>query len=438
MALPDRLVPLGALLRDIAADQRIVDEMVEAARTGSPEIARLPWAENRRHVAALLAAGLSSFERLTDPTERDFAEARRLGAARAAQGVSVTGLLRGVQAARRVVVETALGRGRAAGIPDTALLEGLLDLDRYAGALERALVDGYHAAERELAHTEQDARNRVLRTLLAAGPGDRAADGTAGNAVGGPAGGAVGPAGGTAGGAVGGTAGGSVDGYRADLVRIGLRPDGSYHCVVTDVTDPARIRTAERRLSRCGAVFGTVDDRLTGLSPHRPAADAFDGTTLVVVAPARPLADLAAVHGLCAAALRAATEAGLRGRHGLVDLAGETALAAQPALADLLSTTMLAALDPADGFHRQLASTALVYLDHGQRLDHTAAALHLHPNTVRYRLRRFQELVAVPPPLAEPGGGRWSVLVTVRWWWALRTWLAGAEGDGTPASRLRR
>ncbi|MFI6824003.1 helix-turn-helix domain-containing protein [Micromonospora sp. NPDC050187] len=384
MALPERLVSLGALLRDIAADQRIVDEMVEAARASSAEVARLPWAENRRHVAALLAAGLASFELLADPTERDFVEVRRLGAARAAQGVSVTGLLRGVQAGRRVVVEAALDRGRAAGIPDTALLEGLLDLDRYAGALERALVDGYHAAERDLARTDQDARNRMLRRLLADGP---------------------------------------TAGCREDLLRFGLRPDGRYHCVVTDVTDPARIRAAERRLSRCGGVFGTVDDRLTGLSPRRLPNETLDATTLVVVAPARPLDRLPVLHALCVAALHVAAGAGLRGRHTLVELAGETALAAQPVLADLLGTTLLAALDPADGFHRQLASTALAYLDHGQRLDHTATALHLHPNTVRYRMRRLRELVGMPPLLAEPDG-RWPVLVTLRWWWALRTWLA--------------
>lgn len=304
MVLPERLGSLGALLRDIAADQRIVDEMVEAARTSSTEVARLPWAENRRHVAALLAAGLASFELLADPTERDFAEVRRLGAARAAQGVSVTGLLRGVQAGRRVVVETALDRGRAAGIPDSALLEGLLDLDRYAGALERALVDGYHAAERELARTEQDARNRMLRRLLSAAPSAGCPD---------------------------------------DLARFGLRPDGRYHCVVTDLTEPTRVRTAERRLTRCGGLFGTVDDRLAGLCPRPLPADALDAATLVVTAPTRPLDRLPAMHALCVAALHVAADAGLTGRYRLADLAGEVALAAQPALADVLSTTLLAA-----------------------------------------------------------------------------------------------
>ncbi|WP_405109244.1 helix-turn-helix domain-containing protein [Micromonospora sp. NBC_01405] len=383
MALTERTGPLGALLRELAADRQVVDEMVEAARVHSPEVARLPPAENRRHVAALLAAGLASFQRLAEPSERDFAEARRLGADRAGQGVSVAGLLRGVQAGRQKVVEIALYRGRAAGISDTALLEAMLELGRYASALERALVDGHHTAELELVRTRRDARNRLLRRLLL----DEAADG------------------------------------RPDeLAGFGLRPDGRYHCVVTDLTDPARIPAVRRQFGGGGGVFGTVDDRLAGLSPRLPSADLADAAVLVVAAPARPLAEAPTLHRLCVAALRVAARAGLRGLHGVVDLAGETALAAQPELAGLVSGELLGALDPADDFHRQLASTALAYLDHGQRLDLTAAALHLHPNTVRYRLRRLQELAGLPPTLAEPGG-RWPVPQTVRWWWALRTWL---------------
>ena len=87
----------GEVFRDVlwgmAADERIVDDLVEAARAQAPEVARLPAAETRRHVALLLAAGLASFEGPGDPSERDFAEAVRLGADRAAQRISIGGLL---------------------------------------------------------------------------------------------------------------------------------------------------------------------------------------------------------------------------------------------------------------------------------------------------------------------------------------------------------
>jgi DNA-binding PucR family transcriptional regulator len=128
------------------------------------------------------------------------------------------------------------------------------------------------------------------------------------------------------------------------------------------------------------------------------------------------------MYELCVVALGAAGRSGQRGLRSVVDLAGETALAAQPLLARLLRGALLDPLNPADDFHRELASTALSYLDHGQRLDHTAAALHVHPNTVRYRLRRLREITGLTSIAAEPGE-RLTVLEGVRLWWALRDWL---------------
>jgi DNA-binding PucR family transcriptional regulator len=132
---------------------------------------------------------------------------------------------------------------------------------------------------------------------------------------------------------------------------------------------------------------------------------------------------------LCLAALRIAGRSGLRGVRDLTDLAGEVALAAQPVLADLLRGTLVG-LDHDDDFHRELVATALVYLDHGQRLGHAATALHVHPNTVRYRLDRLAELTG---PLwddstADPS----TVLATLRHWWALRAWLDRNRPAGEP------
>jgi PucR C-terminal helix-turn-helix domain len=375
MAVGTRGSAFRTLLRDMAADHRIVDEIVEAARTQAQEVARLPAAENRRHIEVLLAAGLASFARDGDPTERDFAEATRLGADRAAQGIPIGGLITAVQAGRTRAMEIAIARGRGAGVPDEVLLEAMLELDRYVGVLERHVIDGYHAAERELARSHWEARTRLLRRLLL---GEQPAP--------------------------------AVD----ELARWGLRPDGRYHCVVSDATEPAR-------LAAYRGVFGSIDTRQAGLAPRLPAPAATDPDLLVVVSPARTLPEIPAVYELCVAALRAG--GALRGSRRLVDLAGETALAGQPLLAELLSADLLSALKPGDDFHRELASTALAYLDHGQRLDHTAAALHVHPNTVRYRLRRLFEITGMPLSAADPG--EWlTVLETLRCWWALRAWLS--------------
>ncbi|WP_236062041.1 PucR family transcriptional regulator [Actinacidiphila acididurans] len=396
---------LADVLHSMITDPSVVDEVVAAART-SPEVARLPVAENRRHVRVLLAAGLTTFERAYEgagasgdrgePVEED-PRAALLGADRAVQGVPLTGLLRGVQAGRRRALEIGVARGRSAGVPDAVLLDAMLHFDRHASAMERQVIEGYHTAELELARTARDARTQVLRRLLHGDP--------------------------------------AVHPGAEEVLGAGLHPDVRYHCVLSDVAGPVQAHALERRLTVPGGLFGLVDGRLAGLTPRLPAQLDPDGP-LLVVSPALTLAEVPAVYPLCERALRAADAAGLRGPHHLTDLAAETALAAQPDLARLLADRLLGALDPADGFHRELALTALAYLDHDRRLDRTAAALHVHPNTVRYRLAKLARATGAaldPPAPAGPDGGApatgpaagSAVPGTLRWWWALRTWLEG-------------
>ncbi|MFJ8909804.1 PucR family transcriptional regulator [Amycolatopsis sp. NPDC102389] len=374
---------LHDVLATMAADADVVDEVVRAARTESPEVASLPVSENRRHVAIVLAAGLASFDRPGGAGEQDYAAAADLGADRAAQGVPLAALLRGVQAGRSRAVEIAVERGKAAGVPDDVMLAALVDFDRNTRALERQVIAGYHEAELELARTVHDSRARVLRRLLGG-------DTTAPSAE--------------------------------EVASIGLNPGGRYHCLLSDVGDPYQARVVERRLGATGGVFGLVDGRLAGLAPRLPTPSALGDDVLMVVSPAVPLAEVRATHALCVMALPTAARS--RGLHAVADLAVETALAAQPGLAALLGDTLLSALTPGDPFHEQLVSTALAYLDHGRRLDQTAAALHVHANTVRYRLSRLGEITGTSLDPPEDGGGS-HVRHTVGWWWALRTWRSG-------------
>jgi hypothetical protein len=371
--------PLATLVGELAADEELVDDVVDASGAD--------WTGRRQDVAALLAAAFAAFTLVADVEEADFSEAVRFGAERAALGVGVAGLLAGVHAGRSRLLEIAITRGREAGIGYDALLQALLRLDRYGTALERHVMDGYRAAERQLNRDNRAARIRFLRGVLL---GDSP----------------------------------SPD----DLARFGMRADALYHCVVSDAAEPSRVRAMEQAFGRCGGVLAPVDGRLSGLAARLPAGPALDRSVLVVTTPPVPLGSARSAYRLCRTALRAAgTASGVR---KVADLAGETALAAQPMLAGFLTSDLLAALDPADEFHRRVASTALAYLDHGQRLDRTAAALHLHPNSVRYRLRRLAELT---------GSGPWDehlpVLETVRWWWALHTWSSSAaarvSGTGT-------
>ncbi|MEJ2859261.1 MULTISPECIES: helix-turn-helix domain-containing protein [unclassified Saccharothrix] len=368
------------VFREMATDVRVVEELVRVARRSAADVAALPEAETRRHVQVLLAAALDFFERSGEPDDRHFAAAEALGADRAAQGISIDGLLRGVQAGRAEAMKIAIARGREAGVPSEAILEAVLDMDRYTGALERHVVNGYHTAELELSRTTRDADTHLLRRLLL--HGDTPTPG--------------------------------------ELRRAGLTPGHRYHCLVSDVSDPGRARVLEQHLRGSGGVFGLVEGRLSGLATRLADLAALPTAVpgvLLVAAPAAPLDHVHDIHPLCVAATGLASRAGRTGLHHLTDLAGEVALHAQPVLATLLADT-LTALDPTDDFHRELVATALVHLDHGQRLRHAATALHVHPNTVRYRLDRLAELTGTPWDEPPP-----SVLAGLCRWWSLRVWL---------------
>ncbi|WP_229904442.1 PucR family transcriptional regulator [Lentzea cavernae] len=364
------------VLEAVAADDKVVERVVDAARGNSPEVARLPAEENRRHIAFLLSEGIAHLERGGSPDDGDFSAALSLGSDRAAQGVSMAGLLRGVHAGRTELIRAAVQLARSLGVDDGTILDFMIDLDHYVGAVERHIISGYHTAELQLSRTARDLNAQVLRRLLVSGDFPDT----------------------------------------AELARAGLRPDGRYHCVVSGVTDPSHARTLEQRLHTSGGVYGLVEGRLAGLT-HAPPPWSDD---LLVVSPATALKSLRGTYSMCTQALAAAGAA--CGVRLLTDLAGETALAAFPALAGTLADSLLGQLDPKSSFHHEMVVTALCYLDNGGRLSATASALHIHANTVRYRLDRLVELTGAD--LGEnPDAGRSHVLTTLHTWWALRSWL---------------
>ncbi|WP_327695610.1 PucR family transcriptional regulator [Streptomyces sp. NBC_00459] len=422
---------VAEVLRAMAADKDVQGELVHAARKHSPEVARLAEAETHWHVTAMInAAGAW----LGDPGERDpgdrdddeqgadtqdFAAALLLGADRAGQGVPMTAVLRGVQAALTRTVEITVDRCRAAGVPDAALLTVVLRLKEYGDTLQRHVVHGYRTAEWDTPRALGETRARLLHRLLVEGEPAPAAE---------------------------------------ELARAGLRHDAVRHLLVADPGgDPARTRRLAHRLAALrGCLFGMLDGRLVGLYPRLPVGETIEdgeeeregeweeegGGALVVVSPAVPLDDLRAAYALCVRALdldggataAQAPGAGPYGRHGvyeLTELAAEIALADQPLLGAWLSARLLANLDPGDDFHRQIAVTALAFLDHGRRLDRTAATLFTHPNTVRYRLARLQQLTGESLTDDLPGSASSGPPGTLHWWWALRTWL-GPGADGKP------
>ncbi|MFI6333711.1 PucR family transcriptional regulator [Streptomyces sp. NPDC050535] len=390
MNVADEHDSVAEVLRSMADDVDVCGALVDAARDRSPELARLAEVETRSHVSAMIRAAESWFDTFDRVEEQDFAAALLLGADRAGQGIPMTAVLRGLQAAFTRTAEIMVVRCRSGGVSDGALLTMVMRMKEYGDAVERHVINGYRAAEQGTRHEPLGELTRVLRQILVGG----------------------------------------VVPSAEELARAGIHSGGRHHCLVWDMGDPAHARPPASGAAALRGTFGPVEGRLVGLCPRVPTPQEIDATAFVVVSPAAPVDELRPLYRLCVRAVDIGRRQGRRGPHDLTDFAAEIALADQPLLGSCLSGRFLTGLDRSDTFHRQLALTALAFLDSGRRLDQTATALFTHPNTVRYRLGRLQQItgrsLTDTPPESRSGP-----LSTLHWWWALTTWL-GPGGDSAP------
>jgi PucR-like helix-turn-helix protein len=158
-------------------------------------------------------------------------------------------------------------------------------------------------------------------------------------------------------------------------------------------TDLARVG---RRLS-VDALVATVGGVGCALVPAGDRKELERATQKLTAAlgPVVPRSELSGAWSLASAALRAA-EAGVIEADGLImaeEHLPELLLFESGGLAERLAERRLAPLDDLTPAGRaRMEETALAYVQHGGNAAAMARALHLHPQTIRYRLGRLREL----------------------------------------------
>lgn len=95
-----------------------------------------------------------------------------------------------------------------------------------------------------------------------------------------------------------------------------------------------------------------------------------------------------------------ARHGGLTGVQGLEELSWRVAVVDQPELVSLLRRRILEPLAAEGVFGAELEASLRSYLAQGLSIPRAAADQNLHVNTMRYRLRRFEELTGMS--LADP------------------------------------
>jgi DNA-binding PucR family transcriptional regulator len=109
--------------------------------------------------------------------------------------------------------------------------------------------------------------------------------------------------------------------------------------------------------------------------------------------------------------LDAAIAFGIAGACRIEDVGLLPAVVADTELSDMLVQRRLAPLLTVQRFGESLIQTLRAYLSNGTRIETTAQQLVLHPNTLRHRLRRIEELT---------GSDLTNTEQLFEIWWALR------------------
>jgi len=137
------------------------------------------------------------------------------------------------------------------------------------------------------------------------------------------------------------------------------------------------------------AVFALWGEDVVGLLAEVPAAT--ERLTAGVAGPVA-LESMGQAHEQAQLALQTAWTLGLAGVHSLGELGLRANVNESPEVGRTLRQKYLAPLQGSGSLGEELLSTVRAYLETGSRRDGAASRLHVHINTVGYRIGRFTEL----------------------------------------------
>ena len=201
---------------------------------------------------------------------------------------------------------------------------------------------------------------------------------------------------------------------RSRATAYGLLPGTSYMALRARPTRGTDTRVLERAIRATGG-----DQRLEVLTANLEG-DAcavvrrkprLAGRALAGLGPEADVAGLASSFQLATRALDTAAAFGYDGVVTLDDLSLRPAILAEDHLGERLVSRYLEPLYELGEFGTTLEASVREYLAHGMRIEESAKALFVHPNTLRHRLDRFQQLTGANLRRTED---------VLELWWALQ------------------
>nr|WP_052478507.1 helix-turn-helix domain-containing protein [Kibdelosporangium sp. MJ126-NF4]CEL18634.1 Regulator of polyketide synthase expression [Kibdelosporangium sp. MJ126-NF4]CTQ98119.1 Regulator of polyketide synthase expression [Kibdelosporangium sp. MJ126-NF4] len=355
----DTAVWRGLITTALDRQELVTRRIVAKARGGSAAYARLDeasFAAEHTEIIRFLLTDLVGQRRID---ETELGRFRQFGALRARQGIGLEELLWGT----RIAIREQLTELTDIGHSHNLSAENLLTMTYYVldicDHVLVALTTGHQQADRERARVDEHQRADFTRAVLL------------------------------------GTLGVAELGVRAQ--RYGLDPEAAY------VPFRARQLSAVQPLTPPGAFTATIDGDVAGFAGTLTRTGCGEP---VGTGPGARLDHLAGSFAQATRALHTAVAFGKPGVHELADLGLLPTVLADAETGDILVRRYLTPVHDA-----ALRVTLRTYLETGQHVEDTATRLIVHPNTIRYRLKRYQELTGVD--LSDPDA-------TLELWWALR------------------
>jgi PucR C-terminal helix-turn-helix domain len=364
---------VGSLVTEIEAElDAVIDRIGERIREEIPGFRRLPAETLARAVRGNVSRALAALRELRAPTPDELERAADVGRERAEQGLPIDAVLHAYRISITAVWSRfgELARERGADVASVLAFSETLWL--WADAVMDIVAAAHREVELEQAREEQQRRDAFVLALLT-----------------------------------------------GTLSAAELRRDSATHGLDADRDHvPFRARAGGHRVATAlagdGGLVITLDRDLAGIAPRQPAP--VPGVACGVGPPAR-LADVASSFAVASRALQTAVAFGQEGTFSLADLSIRPAILADEPLGDAFAARYLEPLDALGRMGVELDTTLRAWFDQEMRIEETARVLHVHPNTLRHRLRRFEEVTGAT--LRDPRH-------LVELWWALeRRRLAG-------------
>ena len=384
----DADVARAQLIDDILADrERVAGEVVDRLQAEMECYRALPADQLlpvvRGNVEAILQIVRRRDRRLSDDERGWFTE---VGEARSEMGLPIADVLRGWRLGIEVVSEELVRIGRKRGAGDDVLVDLTQETFQAADQPMVAFVTGHHRATLERARDEDHVRAELVRRVLR------------------------------------GLVGGSE--LREQCAIWGLDPDCQYVTFRARTTTRVTPRELERVLGLAPApgeaprgLAAPLDGDFVGFVvkvPHRPVQ------VPVGVGPPASLDHLEQSFRLATRACATAAAFDLNGVFDLDALGIRASIVADTEVGDRLLRRYVEPVEQGGRSATALLEAIECYLACGLRAEAAATELGVHPNTLRYRLSRFEQLT---------GANLHDIDVVAEVWWALhrRRQLEGAD-----------